>query len=315
MASVKEIIRQAFDIANVVPYGQTLSDARLAEGLRLLIGNVARYSNDDLLCVYEDMLEIKPTSKEFRIGPDAYCGKSDNGYSWLVIAHKSDYDAVKDKVTETASEIWQDDRLVLSGTAVYVQETQSWYYLKDGKMVGITGEFEFNDGTLGESVNPNQYMPIWKCNITKIKSISMNGQLLNFVPLANWTERYSYSWTQKDIGKCLSILLEVPALKEVTLVWNKGIDLTIQGLDVGEANIMFLSENLDIPTIYEQLLVWGLAVSLSLKYPRQDDAQMTRLQAEYANILNNCRTPLANRRMITRSSSGAYDLLSGRGLY
>lgn len=303
MAKVNELIKQAYDIANIVPYEQSMSDARYAEGLRLLVGNVARYTNDDLLCVYEDMATIKPTKKELRIGDDVYCKIADTGYYvWLVIAHKDDYDAIADKVTENTSEIYHDGIIELNGTAVYVQDTASWYCLENDTMVGIS-DFEFLDGTKPAETNPNQFMPIWITDVAKIKSISMNGQLLNFVPLSNWTERYSYSWTQKDIGKCISILLEIPSLRqELTIVWNKSIDLD--------------SDKIDIPPIYEQLLVFGLAVSLALKYPRQDDAQMTRLQTEYANILANCRTPLANRRMVWRSSSnGAYDLLSGRGLY
>lgn len=302
MANLNELIKQAYDIANIVPYAQSMSEERYAEGLRLLKGNVARYCNDDLLCVYEDMVSVIPTNKELRIGSELFEKQDSTGlYVWIVIAHKSDYDTVASKVTENISEIWHNDRYVLTGTAVFVQETQTWYYLSnDGEMVSVTN-FEFMDGTLPESIDPNAYMPVMVGNVAKVKSISIGEQLLDFVPLANWSQRHSYAWTQKDLGSCITILLEVPVLKEVTIVWNKSIDLD--------------AENIDVPPIYEQLLVFGLAVSLALKYPRQDDAQMTRLQTEYSNILSNCRTPLANRRMIWRSSNNAYDLLSGRGLY
>lgn len=308
MANLNELIKQAYDIANIVPYNQTMSEDRFAEGWRLLKGNVARYTNDDLLCVYEDMVSVIPTNKELRIGDDVYCKIADTGtYVWLVLAHKADYDAVADKVTKSTSETYHEERLVLNGTAIFVQETQSWYYLNDGVMHSISN-FEFSDGTLPESVNPNEYMPIWICTVAKVKSICIGEQILEFVPLTNWSQRYSYAWTQKDIGSCITILLEIPTLKEVTIVWNKSIDL-----DKAATEQVY---DISIPPIYEQLLVFGLAVSLALKYPRQDDAQMTRLQSEYSNILSNCRTPLANRRMVWRSSSnGAYDLLSGRGLY
>lgn len=309
MANLNEMIKQAYDIANIVPYNQEMSEERYQEGYRLLKGNVARYTNDDLLCVYEDMVSVVPTNKELRIGNEVYCKIDDTGaYTWLVIAHKDDYDAIADKVKENTSDIHHDERLVLNGTAIFVQETQSWYYLQDAEMHSIS-DFEFLDGTKPDSVNPNEFMPIWNSTVAKVKSISISEQLLDFVPLTNWSQRYSYAWTQKDIGSCITILLEVPCLKEVTIVWNKSIDLEY-------AASTMIYDSISIPPIYEQLLVFGLAVSLALKYPRQDDAQMTRLQTEYANILSNCRTPLANRRMIWRSSSNsAYDLLSGRGLY
>lgn len=303
MVKVNELIKQAYDIANIVPYAQSMSDARYAEGLRLLKGNVARYCNDDLLCVYEDMVSVVPTNKELHIGTDIFGEMDSTGsYVWVVIAHKSDYDSVASLITVNISDVWHNDRYVLSGTAVFVQETQSWYYLSnDGEMVSVSN-FEFSNGTLPETIDPNAYMPILISNVAKVKSISIGEQLLDFVPLTHWSQRYSYAWTQKDIGSRITILLEMPTLKEVTIVWNKSIDLD--------------ADDIEVPPIYEQLLVFGLAVSLALKYPRQDDAQMTRLQAEYTNILANCRTPLANRRMIWRSSNNAaYDLLSGRGLY
>lgn len=304
MTNLNELIKQAYDIANIVPYNQTMSEERYQEGLRLLKGNVARYCNDDLLCAYEDMVSVRPTNKELVIGSDIYGKRDSTGiYVWLVIAHKSDYDSVASEIHVNISEIWHNDRYVLTGTAVFVQETQSWYYLSnDGEMVSVSN-FEFSDGTLPEAIDPNAYMPVLVGNVAKVKSISSGDKPLNFVPLANWSERYSYSWTQKELGKSMRILIDVPSLKELTIVWNKSIDLD--------------EDDIDVPPIYEQLLVFGLAVSLALKYPRQDDAQMTRLQTEYSNILSNCRTPLANRRMIWRSSSNndAYDLLSGRGLY
>lgn len=303
MTKLNELIKQAYDIANIVPYAQSMSDARYEEGLRLLKGNVARYCNDDLLCVYEDMVSVMPTNKELVIGSEPF-GKQDSTgpYVWLVIAHKSDYDTVASLITANSSEIWHDDRYVLTGTAVFVQETQTWYYLSnDGEMVSVTN-FEFMDGTLPETIDPNAYMPVLVSNVAKVKSISIGDRALNFVPLANWSERYTYSWTQKDLGKSICILIDVPLFKELTIVWNKSIDLD--------------ADDISIPPIYEQLLVFGLAVSLSLKYPRQDDAQMTRLQTEYSNILSNCRTPMANRRMVFRErSNDAHDLLSGRGLF
>ena len=288
---IDDIVKQAFDIAGIVPYNMTLSDTRLSEGIRLLKGNVARYSNDDLLCCHETVVDTVPTLSHVKF--EDYYGVEG---IWQSIARRQDFDS--SKVTP-ASELPTGD--TCTGTAIFVQEDSTWYVLVGDTMRLLPDSVTyFSDGSSMADVDPLEYCPIaGAVDIAKVKSVWQGDKELTFVPLSYWNGRTTWSWTQCDD----IVYVDVPVLRKLTFTCNKGLTIEKGGY-------------VDISIVYAQLLVYGLAVSLALKYPRQDDNQMTRLQAEYGNILANCRTPLANRRQVLRSSHvQACDLLTGRGLF
>ncbi len=287
---IDDIVKQAFDIAGIVPYNMTLSDTRLSEGIRLLKGNAARYSNDDLLCCHETVVDIAPTLSVIEF-TDYYGVEG----IWQSISRRKDFDS--SKVTP-ATEVPTGD--TCTGTAIFVQEDSAWYVLVGDTMRLLPDTVTYlSDGTPIADVDPLEYCPVPVKDIAKVKSVWQGDRELTFVPLSYWNGRMTYSWTQRDDA----IYVDVPVQGPLTFTCNKGLSIEKGG-------------EVDISIVYAQLLVYGLAVSLSLKYPRQDDNQMTRLQSEYGNILNNCRTPLANRRQVLRSDRcTAGDLLSGRGLF
>lgn len=302
MIRTDEIIKQAFDFANIVPYGLAMSDNRKAEGLRLLRGNMARYSNDDLLCVYEDNGTFIPTMSNIVIHDIAKGDIYGVDGSCIVIGRRDDYPMVEQYCTKGTID---NDTGTFTGTAIFVQEDATWYSEdENGTMRAYRGTVSptgMDGNPLPETSDLFGEYPLYESNIAKVKAISTGGTELTFVPLTQWkTTCISPKWTQKDSADGHTVIL-VDTLSPLTMTWNKGLSVD--------------DEEQNIPDIYAQLLIYGLAVTLAIKYPRDDNAT-TRLQSEYANILNNCRTPLANRRLVTRHDSLCVsDLLTGRGMF
>jgi hypothetical protein len=80
-------------------------------------------------------------------------------------------------------------------------------------------------------------------------------------------------------------------------------------------------DTVNLPTPYVELITRALAYKMAVKWPRLDEAHMTRLENELATMLDNVSTPKADAKQVLRDvdpvdwSGTPQGVLSGRCLY
>lgn len=304
---VRTLITEALSRANVVPRRQAAPGYQMETGLALLQGIVSKYNNDNYLAFTQSSLDL-PSRKLIHIYDEVNTMLGENNLYFKTLDEMNAY------------EITEDD-----------YENKVWAYLDDGEHVDfiynitqpVQGVFVWVPHG-GQDFNA-RYQQMRKyaeayhikvADVCKLNTLCVNrGDVYGMLKLSFLPRQDFDSYVNSDLFWTFTGLAEGEWLIEVKpLVASSSIKLR---LDYNRGFKVDMDTDIRIPDAYLELLTVALTHKLALKYPRLDDAQMSRLENEVKVMLDNVRTPKADVKLVKRETDyergfNAHDVLAGR---
>lgn len=307
---VRSIITEALSRANIVPRRQTAPGYLMEDGLKLLQGIVAKYNNDNYLAFTHSQINL-PSHRSIHIYDQVDTLKGDYNLYFDSEDELSSYELSADDVTNNVWAFLNDgrhDTVVYTVLAIAVPggETYTW--------VGHPQQ-EYN-ARYQDMLKYAKSYHIQVPNVAKLNTLNVNRGAnvpmlkLNFQPHAEFCSVVpdNLYWTYTELAQGEWLVETKPYVatgcNKLTLEYNKGFYVD-------------LDDDLRIPDAYVELLTVALTHKLALKYPRLDDAHMSRLENDVSIMIANVMTPKADAIQIKRDScdaSGytAHDVMAGR---
>ena len=286
MSTVRDIITEAFNRANLVPRKRDLPADMLTSGLNLLKGVLQDFSNKKYIQAYKSEFDFKPTKEKTIVG--AYI--------------------VKEAFTEKVHIV---DNIIEVPEA-NVQNVGEFYFVRDTKKLlkceKIDDTYVWNeleDPTVVFSVYPDiEIKDLMTPTVGLFKEA--NGSLdfvqMNFISYDEFYSAgygdYIISWKPYSAG-AYEIFVKPRFLNQgrlVKIIYN--IVMDYKDNDV-----------ISLPTPYLELLTRALAYQVAVNYPRTDATKVTLLEKQYEELSRNLEASNASQRILTRSMGTGRTLL------
>lgn len=328
MIAVRDIITEALSRANIVPRRQAARGDMVESTYQLLLGIVKKYNNDNFLAFTQDEMNIAIKSPTVHIyhEDESVITPLNFGYEeWINnVPGQGEMHGRPAPTKELYDLHW---RWIVKGNRSW---SESWvidvatpsgviYDWTGGPMPDYQQALANNEGYWQKVHEAIQMQHLPHSSIAKISSIMMKCNSdeyikLSFVPYQEFNNyTYSdlvYTYVEKSENEWLllfkkGLVASAPLLK---VIYNKSLELD-------------LNSDLYIPDSYVELLITALTHKLAIVYPRLDQNQMQRLEAELIAAQQNVKTPKADSKYITReiddeSYRGSYmGILTGAHLW
>lgn len=304
---VRTLIEEALNRANIVPKRQTAQGYQLEVGLRLLQGIVNTYNADNYLAFTQSSVDL-PARALIHIydKEDTMLGE----YNY-VFKDQSEMNSYVPSVEDKQNDAWAVIRT--NPQQVYgVVETMGAYHWEPIEV----DEFDARRQDIAKYCDAYH---IKVANVAKLNTLCINrGDIYGMLKLHFLPHQEFDSYVANELFWTFVQLAEGEwVVKVKPVVANSATKLR---LDYNKNFKVDMDTDVRIPDNYLELLIVSLTHKLALKYPRVDEAQMTRLAHEVDVMLDNVSTPKADTKFVTRDSYGdrgftQYDLMSGRFLY
>lgn len=307
---VRTLITEALSRANVVPRRQAAPGYQMETGLSLLQGIVSKYNNDNYLAFTQSSIDL-PSRQWIHIYDKVDTLLGDNNRYFKTLDEMTTY------------QITEDD-----------YENNVWAYVDDGEHVNtiytITKPLQdvyvwVPHGGQDYNARYQQMRKYAECyhiqvsDVNKLNTLCVNrGDTYGLLKLSFLPRQDFDSYINNDLFWTFTGLAEGEWLIEVKpLVASSSVKLR---LDYNRGFKVDMDTDIRIPDAYIELLTVALTHKLALKYPRLDDAQMSRLENEVKVMLDNVRSPKADVKLVKREMENdrgytAHDVLAGRMFY
>lgn len=292
---VRSIITEALSRSNVVPRRQPAPGDLVQSAYQLLKGLVSQLNNDNYLSFTQRQIDV-PAKRYIHIYDEVDTLKGDFNLYFDSADDLSGYE-----ITEQDYEdhVWamitdgQHDNIVYSILRIAVPGGVQYQWQPHVQTDGFNTRYQ---QMLTYCQAYHLHVPkVSKLNtlMVKVPTAGMDCIELHFSPRDQFDKYYrnELAWTYVPLAEG-EWLIETKAYaisgtQRLRLSYNEGIKFD-------------LDSDLRVPDAYLELIIVSLTYKLAVKYPRMDDAQLTRLAAELQTMMENVATPKADVKMVKR---------------
>lgn len=307
---VRTLITEALNRANVVPRRQPAPGDKMETGLKLLKAVASQYNNDNYLAFTQCSIDL-PCRQYIHIYDEVDTMAGEHNMIFATRALLEDYSPTEQDFLDEVYGMAKDSTNTYFRVIKVGDEVQ-WF------------EVEHPDEFEQRFQQMKRYCEAYHMRVrevAKLNTLFVNRggaqygmYKLNWLPRNEFDGYYStslyWTWTEMAEGEWLIELKPFVAdnAAKLKLEYNRSLKFDID-------------TDLRVPDAYNELLTVALTYKMAVKWPRLDEAHMTRLENELATMLDNVSTPKADAKQVLRDvdqvdwSGTPQGVLSGRCLY
>lgn len=280
MATVRDVITEAFNRTNLVPRKRDLPPDMFITGMNLLKGVLQDFSNKRYIQAYKSEFEFVPNKEKTIVGP--FVVKKE--YKDTVSLYEYDYDRPNPSSSldgkycyVKADKMGYQCQGVAGGGYAWIQrlDFKEWFEVLPD--IEITDLMTPTQSLFKEGNSTVDWIPQEFISYDQFYSVGYSDYVVSWKPVYEGTYELYFK----------TRFVQQPRI--VKIIYNIEMDYKD-------------NDNISLPAPYLELLTRALAYKCATAYPRVDATKVGLLKAEFDELTQNLEASNASQRILTRDN-------------